>query len=274
MNAPLLYSVRQEMKKLILGLLLCHLAIAVIQAQGEISGQSPIFYRNEKSVAILLNSNGYGINGRYAKRINARRKTVFDIDFVGIKHPKEVKISNNYFSNRSFVYGKENSVFNLRVGYGKQKEMFRKIDKGGISIRRFFSFGPTAALMKPIYYEVYETNPSNPSDLPFLSDEKFNTSIHQSSIYGRSSFFKGFNEIDVLPGIYGRLGVSFEYSRQNVTLHALEGGLMIDAFPKKIPIMATEDNNFIFVTLFISYRFGKIVDDRNIIDEKDLVYYR
>ena len=260
------------MKKIILGLLLCHMAIAVIQAQGEFSGQSPIFYRNEKSVAFLLNSNGWGLNGRYAKRINARKKTVFDIDFVGFKHPKEVKISNNYVSNRSFVYGKENSFFNLRVGYGKQKEMFRKIDKGGISIRRFFSFGPTAGFIKPIYYEVFETNPGNPSGEYYLSDEKFNTSIHQGNIYGRSSFFKGFNEISVIPGIYGRLGLSFEYSRQNIILHALEGGIMIDAFPKKIPIMATENNNFIFVSLFISYRFGKIVDDRGIVDEKDLIY--
>ena len=30
--------------------------------------------------------------------------------------------------------------------------------------------------------------------------------------------------------------------------------------------------NFIFVSLFVSYRFGKIVDDRGIIDERDLVY--
>jgi len=262
------------MRKLILGLLLCHLAITVIHAQGEISGQSPIFFRNEKSVAFMLNSNGWGANGRYAKRIDARRKTVFDFDFVGIKHPKEVKISNNYLRNRSFVYGKENSFFNLRVGYGKQKELYRKIDKGGISIRRFFSFGPAIGFLKPIYYEVFEKNPSDPTGEIFLNDEKFNTSIHQGDIYGRSSFFKGFNEIEVVPGIHGRLGVSFEYSRQNITLHALETGLMIDAFPKKIPIMATENNNFIFVTLFICYRFGKIVDDRGIIDEKDLVYYK
>ena len=260
------------MKKLILGLLICHLALAVIQAQGEIARQSPIFFRNEQSLALLLNSNGYGINGRYAKRINARRKTIFDIDFVGIKHPKEVRISNNFISNRSFVYGKQNSFFNLRVGYGKQKELYRKIDKGGISIRRFFSFGPTAGFIKPIYYEVFETNQSNPGSEYYLTDKKFNTSIHQTSIYGRSSFCKGFNEIEVVPGIHGRLGISFEYSRQSITLHALEGGIMLDAFPKKIPIMATEDNSFIFFSLFVSYRFGKIVDDRGIIDEKDLVY--
>jgi hypothetical protein len=249
---------------------LYHLIAFTLLSQGEISEQPRIFYRNEKSVGILVNSNGLGINGRYASRINARKKTIYELDFVGIKHSKEYKYSNPYNSNKTFVFGKLNSFFDLRVGYGKQKEMFRKVDKGGISIRRYFSFGPTLGILKPIYYEVLQ-----PTSDPFqynLVTEKFVTHLNQQYIYGKASFFKGFNEISVVPGAYARFGLSFEYSKSDITIHALETGLILDAFPKKIPIMDTEENDFLFLTLFVSIRFGRVVDASGIIDEKELMY--
>jgi len=238
--------------------------------QGEISEQPRIFYRNEESIGILLNSNGLGISGRYAIRINARKKHIIDVDFVGIKHSKEYKYSNPYNSNRTFVFGKLNSFFNLRAGYGRQKEIYRKADKGGIAIRRYFSFGPTLGILKPIYYEILEPT-SDPYNYNLIT-EKFVTHLNQQFIYGRASFFKGINEISVVPGGFAKLGISFEYSKSDITLHALEAGLVLDAFPKKIRIMDTEQNNYLFLGLFISYRFGRVVDKSGIIDEKELMY--
>jgi hypothetical protein len=49
------------MKKWILGIWLFHLIGGFLFAQGEIKGQARIFYRNEKSFGISLNSNGIGV---------------------------------------------------------------------------------------------------------------------------------------------------------------------------------------------------------------------
>ena len=261
----------EKIKKYLLSIGLYHLVVIILFAQGELSDQSRIFYRNEKSIGFLLNSNGYGVSGRYAKRINARNKSIYELDLIGIKHPKEVKITNYYSSNKSYVFGKLNSLFDIRAGYGRQKEMFRKVDRGGISIRRYYSFGPSLGLLKPVYYEIIQSNNADPND-KYLSQEKFNSATHQGNIWGKASFFKGVDEISVVPGAYGRFGFSFEYSRHDITLHALETGIALDIFPKKIPIMATEKNNFIFFSFFVSYRFGKVVDATGIIDEKNLMY--
>ena len=43
-------------------------------------------------------------------------------------------------------------------------------------------------------------------------------------------------------------------------LHALEAGLSLTVYPREIPIMATEKNNFLFFNLVVGYRFGRIVD--------------
>ena len=257
------------MKKWILAIWFFNLIGGFLFAQGEIKDQARIFYRNEKSFGISLNSNGIGVSGRYAIRINARKKTLWEIDGANIKHPKEIRISNSYYNNRSFVFGKQNLFLNLRGGWGKQHEMFRKVDRGGISIRRYFTIGPVIGFLKPIYYEVFKAGGGGVNDY-YITEEKFSSSTHQGNIYGRASFFKGIDETQITPGIYGRFGISFEYSKSDITIHAIETGVSLDLFPREMVIMATEQNNFYFLTLFVSYRFGKVVDAKGIVDEGDL----
>jgi hypothetical protein len=100
---------------------------------------------------------------------------------------------------------------------------------------------------------------ANPYDF-YLKTEKYNISIHQSNIYGRASIFKGLKEISVVPGASVKTGFGFEYSRLDIVLHSIEAGMSLDVFTKKIPIMANERNNFLFLNLFVSYRFGKYID--------------
>jgi len=249
------------MKKLILLFPFLILFSSTGFAQGELDDQQKIFFRNEQSVGLLLNSTGWGLGLRYGKRINYLNKRLYEVDFTHIKHPKEIKTTNPYFpNNRGFVFGKLNLFMNLRAGMGHQREVFKKIDSGGIAVRYFGSAGPSLGFYKPIYYEVLYSLYDNIYEIKI---EKFSEGIHQSSdIYGRASFFKGFDEIKFVPGAYVKLGLNFEYSKIDRVIHALEVGVTFDAFTKKIPIMASEDNKQFFFALFVSYRFGRIVDPK------------
>ena len=255
------------MKKIILGIGLLVLLGGASYAQGEILEQPRIFYRNERSFGLMMNTNGFGAGYRYGKRINARNKTIYSAGFSFIKHPKELKINNTYdYRSRSFVFGKKNSFIDLETGWGRQKEMFRKVDRGGISVRRYFTLGPTLGILKPVYYEIYN----------YMEDvftiEKFSADVDRSNIYGRASFFKGLKEISFVPGATASAGFSFEYSTSDISIHALEAGLTLNFFPKRIEIMAMDiqNNSFYFVSLFVSYRFGKVIDASGIVDSDDL----
>jgi hypothetical protein len=245
-------------KLLIIAVLLLYSAISAF-AQGELDEEQKIFFRNERSFALLLNSDGFGLSYREAKRKDYLNKRLLEIDFGTLKHPKEYKTNNPYVQGAgTFVFGKLNSVFFLRAGIGHQHEIFNKADLGGIAIRWFYSAGPVLALYKPIYYMVLY--PVSLEDFE-VKAEKFEVSIHQpSDIYSKASFFKGFDEIKVMPGLFGKGGFNFEYSREDKVIHAIELGAQINAFPKTIPIMASPDNKAIFFSLFVSYRFGVIVD--------------
>lgn len=234
-------------------------------AQGEIDTQEKILYRNEKSLAFLLNSNGMGGNFRYAKRITYLKKTLYEVDLITMKHPKEVRIyasSSPSGTSKSYIYGKTNTYINLRGGIGFQQEIFQKQDRGGISIRYFYSFGPDIGFAKPIYYNYVTILYSDGQIFYDYSTEKFGDSQHAypTEIMGRASFFKGFNEISVIPGLFGKIGLTMEFGRNEQIINALEGGIIFDAFLKKVPIMATEDNHRLFLSLFVSYRFGRAVD--------------
>jgi len=83
-------------------------------------------------------------------------------------------------------------------------------------------------------------------------------------------FFKGFESLSVLPGAFTKFGFNFEFGKQDRIIHALEAGVIAEGFIKKVEIMdfttpsggqtKVAKNQQLFLTIFVSYRFGRIVD--------------
>jgi hypothetical protein len=249
------------MKKLLIIAVILLSGTVALYAQGELDEQLKVFFRNERTFAVLLNTDGIGVSYRAAKRIDYLNKSLIEIEAGSLTHPKEYKLSNPYIQGGRFVFGKLNSTFYLRGGIGHQKELFKKADLGGVAIRYFYSAGPVISLYKPVYYKVFY--PLSLFEYE-IKEEKFNNSITlPQEIYGRASFVKGLNEIKVMPGIYAKGGFNFEYSKEDKVIHAIETGAQLSVFAKTLPIMASDDNKMIFFSLFVSYRLGMIIDPLN-----------
>jgi len=234
---------------------------ALIAQGGEIDTQKKIFHRNEKTASVGLNTNGWGINYRYGKRIDASKKWLYDADFNVMKHQKEQKMSSDALAGGRFVYGKDNYAFNLQASFGRQKEFFRKQDKGSISLRGFYLAGVTLAVMKPIYYEVQVTEYQT-------VDQRFEPSLQPFYIVGRASLLKGIPETTAVPGLYAKGGVSFEFSRQDQKVRSFDIGMALNVYPKEIKIMAEIPNSQVFPTVFLSFRFGKVVSGHSFDETK------
>lgn len=249
------------MKKLLIVAVIVLSGTRTLHAQGELNEEQKVFFRNEKSFAILLNTDGIGVSYRGAKRIDFRNKHLLEIDAGTLKDSKEYKQPSPWQNGGSFIFGKLNSTFYIRAGMGHQHEIYKKADLGGIAIRYFYSAGPVLAIYKPIYYRVvYILSPTEAE----VREEKFDASIAiPQDIYGKASFTKGLDETKVMPGLYAKAGFNFEYSKEDKIIHAVELGGQLNAFPVKIPIMARPDNKALFFSLFVSYRFGIILDPLN-----------
>jgi hypothetical protein len=74
------------MKKLLILAVIVLFGTISLYAQGELNEQQKVFFRNEKSFGILLNSDGFGFSYREAKRIDYRNKNlIFEIDAGNLK---------------------------------------------------------------------------------------------------------------------------------------------------------------------------------------------
>ncbi|HPT21509.1 MAG TPA: hypothetical protein PLR88_06145, partial [Bacteroidales bacterium] len=170
------------MKKLLIIAVLVVFGTVRLYSQGELNEQQKVFFRNERSLGILLNTDGYGLSYRRAERNDYLNKRLLEFDLGIFKHPKEYRLSNSYVSGGSFVFGKLNTNIYLRGGIGHQHEIYKKADLGGIAIRYFYSAGPVIALYKPIYYKVlYAVSPT----MYVVKEEKFSSAITMpEEIYG------------------------------------------------------------------------------------------
>ncbi len=239
------------MKKLVF-LILSLFFVILSFSQGEIDTEHKILFRNEKSFGINLNTDGYGIGYRYGKRINIRKKLLFEGNINIVKHEKEKKINNPYSNSlKSFVYGKTNSAFNFQLGIGYHKELYRKFDKNSISIRWFYTGGISTIFLKPIYYYIYDQNTEN------FEWKQFEKNTPWWYIYGKESYFYGISEIKIIPGVFTKTGFCFEFSKTDKKLNIIETGFSFEAYPKPVKLMETEKNPQFLPVLYLTYRFGK-----------------
>lgn len=223
----------------------------------EYQEEIPVLLKNEYTAGINVHSNGWGLLFRRAKNKTVSKKRFWEVEFLSMKHPKEIRSVNPYVENaKSYIYGKLNTFLILRGGYGRQRVLFDKAEKGGVSLRFNYGGGFSLGITKPIYLNILHKT-SNPYEY-YIEVEKYDPDIHQvSDIYGRAAFTYGLSDMKVYPGIYAKAGLSFEYSRNHDDIKALEVGMAVDAYLKNIPIMAFNVNRPYFFIFYIHVMLGK-----------------
>lgn len=232
------------MQKFVQGFILLCLFSIHVHGQGEIQDDVRVFYGNELTGSFAANTNGFSVGGRYAIRKDARNKYFYEFQASSIHHPKEIGILADVGGR--LIYGKSNSTYSFLFSYGSQSEKFSKLDKGSVAIRYIKFVGFALGIEKPYYYVV---------DVENQIYERFDAST--TSKYGRAPFFIGFNEIALIPGLSAGASINFEFSSKNRVVQALEFGAQVQVYARKLEIMYEAQNQMIFPSLFILYRFGK-----------------
>lgn len=225
-------------------------------SQAIANGQDPnVLYRNEMSFGIFAHSRGFGINFMRAKHVTGTRKRLLEVEALNMKHPKEIKVSNNTDNSKRFIYGKLNNILLFRAGVGYQTTIFKRSDRKSVEIRTSYYLGGNLTFAKPSYILVYrETVTGN----KFEESIKYNPEVHTiDSIAGRGPLVDGLNEIKVYPGFYAKANLSFEYAPFSNKVKAIETGVIFDYYPKALPIMAHNPAENFIITLYVGFVFGK-----------------
>ena len=221
-----------------------------------------VVYKDEFGVNFTLHTNGFRLGFDKGKIKTYYKTTYYHFDFGYIRHPKEIRQSLSYQSNldvnTSFVYGKQNSFFVFRGGFGNKRYYSEKAKKKGIAVGVNYEYGATLGMLKP-YYLVFSQRVDGQR---IIFEEKYRSSfeeifLDETKIQGRAGFFKGFDEVKFVPGIHGKGGVHFALGAFDQYVTAIEVGVMIDIFLKSVPIMVVENNNPYFFNLYLTLQIGK-----------------
>jgi len=238
----------------------------IINPQTESKG---IIYNFEWSVGAKINTNGWGVFGEYAKIKSIKKTIVMQAEIQELKDYREKKqtaefayAGPNSETPKDFFYGKQNMFYTLRFGAGIRRVLGNKSEKNGVKISVLYMGGLSLGFLKPYYLNLYYGD-YNPDIYPppilaqKYTDDNANKFLDWLSISGASGWFVGLKEIKPVPGGYVKLGLSFDWAAKDEFIKAIDVGIQVDIFYKKVPIMVLDDARREFISAYISFQFGK-----------------
>jgi hypothetical protein len=231
--------------------------------------------RTELSGGLRLNSNGWGlfIDKGWVKSEEKDRDYFYNIKLLQleldeIRHPKEVKRSNNPSDNSpmAFAYGKINNFYALKLGYGARKMIAGKPEHNTVAIHWVYLAGISAGLVKPYYLEVQSVKGPNAGPVETIkysdSNERKFLGLREDNgtvnyIIGSAGFGKGLGEIGFNPGLHVKTALHFDFAPSKTMKMAVETGVSAELYAKKIELMALQKAYPYTVSVYASFQFGK-----------------
>lgn len=191
-------------------------------------------YVKQNGFGIELRTNGYGIFFEVGKRRSQRFTNTYSIELTEIKHPKEEKTGGSFFSS-PYIYGKAHNFYQLKLGFGQQYIMGQKGNKNGIAIIGLAQAGLSLGFLKPYYIN---TNSAGPEQTIKYTPEDSVVFLTYNEENSAAGFTKGWGEVKFRPGLYLKTALRFDFGRFNESVQAIEIGMSLEAYSKKIDIMA------------------------------------
>lgn len=171
--------------------------------------------------------------------------TSYGVELVSVRHPAELKVVTG--TGNSYILSKENHLFAIRGQYGREYVLLKKAPQQGVQINLNLTIGPSIGLEAPYYVE-YQQSIRVPYDPARHPD--------RGEITGRGFIFQGLFESSIVIGANIKTSLSFEFGTQKSSVSGFEAGFLLDAYTRKIDMMAESDNYAVWPTAFITLFYG------------------
>ncbi len=222
-------------------------------------------FKKEISFDLKLHTNGYFALAFNKGIIKSPKRTIFYQAEIGaIKHRKETKYDEfgsvpQLSTSGRYIYGKQNSLYNLRAAIGEKRFFSIKQNDRGLGLGISYSAGVNLGILKPYFLEI---GLKDTEGNVFRTITAYNEDIHYQfldvlNIYGAGGFKYGWDDISLLPGLNAKLGLHLDWGTDDEFIKGLEFGFMFDSYFKKVPIMIVDDNQAAFMNVYILLQFGK-----------------
>lgn len=222
-------------------------------------------YNNELTIGFGVHTRGFHYATiAYNWMPHDRKNSFFHVDFVQLKSARERRNSYDILSvtggsPRSFIYGKQNSLFATRLAYGEKHYMTQKSEGKAVSLAFVYSAGMSLGLLKPYYLNlVYRNATGMVSVRPErYTAENYFKFLDPNSVDGAAGFAYGWDEVNLMVGGYVKAGLLFDWGADDAFARSLEIGLEADFYFREVPLMVVQPNSPVFVNLYANIQIGK-----------------
>ncbi len=207
-------------------------------------------YNSEFIWGINKNTRGGLIGGFILKkstRISENQFQTYGLELMNVKHPKETRISNPLNGN-SYIWGKQNYLYSVRLQYGREQIIFKKASFQGLQIHAILAGGPTIGLVAPYYIQ-------NSSGF----NEPFDPEKHVDfrDVLGTGNILQGIGESEVKFGLNLKPALSFEFGAFKSNVSGIELGMVLEGFTEEIILVPNDSNDQFFTSFFVTLFYGR-----------------
>ena len=229
-----------------------------IQSENDKPIEERLVYDHQNTFNVAIHSQGFGAGFKIGRIKSIHVTRNWEAEVVSLHSLKEIKTVNlSTYNTRPFVYGKLNSAYVARFGYGEERRIFGKPYWGGIETRWTYEFGASLALLKPYYYYVSIYKQLDDGTYwETIEEQTYDDKDQWIDVLGRASFVKGIDETRLSPGVHASAGLSFDFSKSRSRVQAVNLDVKAECFPLGVSIMDSERNRMLFVTFMLSYNWG------------------
>ena len=255
----------------------CFVCSMVLRGQQQLPGDRNIY--DAKSIGIvydheltfnaaLATPRNFFFGVRSGRLITYDKTRFWTLTFGDIRHSRErrenpdrVNIASNRVS-RAYVFGKQNQLYALRLGFGIKRFLSEKARERGVAIGYSYEFGPSLGILKPYYLEIEQAD-AEPLDVRYTGDNLDVFINNQVNVFGASAWTVGLDEIGLRPGVHAKFATHFGFGAYDETAKSLEAGIMADYFLGNTDIMVESEltpgvtNSPLFLSLFLNFQIGK-----------------
>ena len=164
-------------------------------------------------------------------------------------------------TGRNYYFGVQNRFHVIRFSYGFERALADKAAKNGVRVSWVGFVGGSLGLVKPYYLDLYYGEKADGS--PDVRSERYSPStaahfLDKDSIDQGSPIWRGMGQMSPVIGGFGRTGLNFDFGSRDAFVKAIEAGVTLDIFYKKIPIYVNdESNHFMFLGFYLAFHLGK-----------------
>jgi hypothetical protein len=223
--------------------------------------EGAVIYEKQNVFGFHLYSDGWGAMFEKGFQKTPYKTNLFSIELGERKHPKEVKLfdvstGGGFIFGNPLIYGKENNFFHLKLGFGQGYLIGGKGNRNGVSVSAIYKGGLSLGGLKPYFVDIVD---SLGQIIPVRwegGDGEFDQNFLFAPL-GGSGTFKGMGQMKLVPGVFGKGGLRFDYGRYNEVVSAIEVGFNIEYYTKEMPIMIGNEAKRFFTNVFVAIEFGR-----------------